>query len=300
MTIAVVGASGFLGRHFIDYLLTQTDYTIRAISRQPLQLDYPPQYAARVEIRAGNIFDEDQLTFDLLGVEVAYYFVHLMGQANKDFYTQEAIAANRFSAAVIAAKVERVVYMGGLGNDDDQLSAHLLSRHNTGTVLRENCPLVLEFRASMIVGNGSIAFDIIKNMARKLPFSVLPRWADTLTQPIALSDILEYLRLAATVKLEYTRIVEIGGPKPITYKELYSRYSAWSGHHPPVFHVPYVPEAMAGWWLDRFTSNDHVKIGRVMVHSMTNAMIVTHDHAQQMFPSVVPRTLEAAFDDTIR
>ena len=297
MTVAIIGASGFLGSHLTSYLLDTTSYDIKAISKHPTPVSPAAGQADRLMILAGDIFDEDQLTEELIGVDVAYYFVHMMGQANKDFYTQEAIAANRFSAAVIAAKVKRVIYMGGLGNDHEQLSEHLLSRHNTGTLLRENCPLVLEFRASMIIGNGSVAFDIIKNLVQKLPVMALPRWSKTLTQPIALADALEYLRLAAEVDLPYTRIIEIGGPTPMTYKALYKAYANWYGKHPLVIRLPYVPEWLGGWVLDTFTSPSHAKIGRVMVHSMSNAMVVTHDHALQAFPSVHPKSLIASFDD---
>jgi uncharacterized protein YbjT (DUF2867 family) len=288
MVIAIVGASGFLGTNFINFLLLTTDYQIVAISRHENNLSLPEKYVPRVRLCVGDVFDEEQLTELLQGVDVAYYFVHLMGQKNKDFYTQEAIAAHRFSAAVIASSVHRVVFMGGLGDDHDQLSQHLLSRHNTGTVLRENLPLVIEFRASMIVGKGSISFDIIRNLVHKMPIMTLPRWSTTLTQPIAKKDVLQYLLLAATVPIKHHEIVEIGGPDVLSYKDLYKLYAQSIGRHPLIVRVPFLPEWLGGWWLNMFTSSNHAKIGRIMVHSMSNPMVVTHVRAAELFPGVQP------------
>jgi uncharacterized protein YbjT (DUF2867 family) len=298
MVIAIIGARGFLGSNLIEHLVETTRHTIRGISRNAASVVVAEKYKHRLSYISADVFDEDTITQALTGVDVAYYFVHLMGQKDRDFYTQETLAADRFSAAVLAAKVPRVVYMGGLGNDNEILSAHLASRHNTGTVLREHCPLVLEFRASMIIGNGSIAFDIIQNLVHKLPFMTLPRWAISLTQPIALADALEYLTLAAEVKLPASMIVEIGGPQVVSYMEMYKIYANWSGRHPFMIRLPFLPEWLGGWWLDLFTPKNHARIGRVMVQSLSNSMIVTHDHAAKLFPSIHPQSLIAALDAT--
>lgn len=288
MTVAIVGASGFLGTHLIDYLLRTTDYDIVALSRHARTIAVNQEFNSRIKLVDADVFDEEQMTEHLSGVDVVYFFVHMMGQKNKDFYTQEGIAAHRFSAAVIASGVKRVVFMGGLGNDHDQLSEHLLSRHNTGTVLRENLPLVIELRASMIIGKGSISFDIIKNLVHKLPVMTLPRWAITLTQPIALTDALKYLTAAAVIPVQHHEIIEIGGPDVMSYKDLYVLYAHTIGRHPLVVRLPFLPEWLGGWWLDLFTPRNHARIGRVMVHSMSNAMVVTHDRAAQLFPYIVP------------
>ena len=297
MNIAIIGASGFLGTQLTKHLLETTDYNVKAISRDISGITTKTQYKSRLKCINANIMDEDETTAALEGVDVAYYFVHMMGQKNKDFYSQEAIAANRFSASAITAGVKRVIFMGGLGNDHEDLSRHILSRHNTGTILRENLPLVIEFRASMIIGNGSIAFEIVRNLVRKMPFMTLPRWSISRTQPIALLDALEYLTQAASVSLKENRIVEIGGPDVVTYIEFYRRYAAWTGRHPLIVRIPFLPEWLGGKWLDLFTPKNHAKIGRVMVLSLANTMIVTHNHAAQLFPSIHPRSLERAFDE---
>ncbi|MBC7565130.1 NAD(P)H-binding protein [Candidatus Saccharibacteria bacterium] len=298
--IAIIGASGFLGTQLTHHLLVSTNFHIRAISRNATRMTVEQQYKDRLLRIDADVMDEDEMTIALNGVTTAYYFVHMMGQKNKDFYTQEAIAAHRFSAAAIAAGVERVIFMGGLGNDHEDLSPHLLSRHNNGTILRENLPLVLEFRASMIIGNGSIAFDIVRNLVHKMPVMTLPRWSITNTQPIALADALQYLTQAVTVPLTQHRIVEIGGPEVLSYMQFYKKYAQWSGKHPFIVRVPFLPEWLGGCWLDLFTPKNHAKIGKVMLHSMSNAMIVTHDHALQLFPTIHPRSIEKAFDEAHR
>lgn len=299
MVIAIVGATGFLGTNLLKYTLASSDYTIRLISRRAETIAIPPSAKHRVTAINADVLDETEMMIALEGVDVAYFFVHMMGQANKDFYTQEAISANRFSAAVIAAGVKRVIFMGGLGSDHEQLSEHLTSRHNTGTILRENCPLVLEFRASMIIGKGSISYDIITHLVHKLPIMTLPRWCISLTQPIALGDALAYLLAAATVPLTHSRIVEIGGPEVLTYRTLYKLYANWTGRHPLLIRVPFLPEWLGGWWLNLFTPKGHAKIGRVMVHSLSNAMVVTHDDAKILFPDIKPRSLLEALDATL-
>lgn len=298
MIVVIVGASGFLGTHLIKYMLGSTENQIVAISRHATAISVDPQYAPRVALVDADVFDEEQMTEAMIGADVAYFFVHMMGQKNKDFYTQETISAHRFSAAVIAAGVPRVVFMGGLGNDHDQLSTHLLSRHNTGTVLRENLPLVIELRASMIIGKGSISYDIIEHLVHKLPIMTLPRWSITLTQPIALRDALEYLTQAATVEVTHHEIVEIGGPDVVTYKDLYKLYANSIGRHPFIIRLPFLPEWLGGWWLNLFTPPNHAKIGRIMVHSMSNAMVVTHVRSAELFPSIHPISVAEAIAET--
>lgn len=300
MNIAIVGASGFLGSHLTKHLLHNTQYGVRAIS---LNGHVPNGVHAnpRLTTIAASVLDDNEMAVALDGVQVAFYLVHMMGQKNRDFYGQEALAAERFSAACKTANVKRVIYMGGLGNDHEQLSEHLLSRHNTGSLLRTNLPLVIEFRASMIIGNGSVAYDIIRNLVQKLPVMVLPKWSISKTQPIALDDVLDYLSASIDVRIPHSEIIEIGGQDIVSYKELYRKYADWSGHKTVLIRMALIPEWIGGRWLDLFTPKKHARIGRIMVHSLSNSMFVTHpDPALKYFPSISPRSLIAAFEDTQR
>lgn len=294
MVIAIIGASGFLGSNFINYLIKNTTYDIRAISRHASSLKHTYGDTDRLTTCDADIFQEDKISELLRGCDMAYYFVHMMGQKNKDFSMLEAKAAQSFSKAASAAGIKRVIYLGGLGNDNEQLSPHLLSRHNTGTILRKNLPLVIEFRASMIIGEGSISYDIIQRLVHVLPIMTLPRWSKTKTQPLALHDALQYLGQAATLKLDHHQIIEIGGPTVLSYKELYRQYAHSIGRNPFIIRLPFLPEWLGGWWLNLFTPSNHAKVGRIMVHSMSNAMVVTNDNAHKLFPDIHPMTIDKA------
>lgn len=297
MNIAIIGGTGFLGTQLAEYLLSNTNDYIRIVSRNASRMAVKPEYTHRMETIDADIMNVDTMTTALQSIDVVYYFVHLMGHKNKDFYTQEAIAAEKFSVAAIAADIKRVIFMGGLGNDTDNLSPHLASRHNTGGILRKNLPLVIEFRASMVIGNGSVAYDIVRGLVKRMPVMPLPRGTKSRTQPIALRDALEYLALAATLPVTTHQIIEIGGPEVLTYQEFYKRYAHWTGRHPIIVRVPFLPEWLGGLGLDLFTPKNHAKIGRVMVNSMVNDMVVTDNNAIALFPTVKPRTIEQAFDE---
>lgn len=298
--IAIVGATGFLGSHLTRNLLQESNHRITAISPSgsiPSGVHAHP----RLLTRAVSVFDEASLTEALTGVDVAYYFVHMMGQKNPDFYGQETLAAERFSVACKTAGVRRVIFMGGLGDDREQLSEHLLSRHNTGTILREHIDEVIELRASMIIGNGSLAYDIIRNLVKKLPIMILPKWSISKTQPIALDDALSYLVAAITVPVAHSEIIEIGGPEVVTYGQLYRMYSEWAETPRRTLRMTLIPEWMGGAWLNLFTPSRHARVGRIMVHSLVNSMVVQHpEKTQHYFPDIKPKSIAAAFEDTMR
>lgn len=299
-TIAIVGASGFLGSHLTRKLLDQTEHDIVAVSRSG---STPNGTHANPRVRpvAASVLDEARLTEALQGCDVVFYFVHMMGQKNPDFYGQEALAAERFSTACKIAKVRRVVFMGGLGDDREDLSEHLLSRHNTGTVLRQHLPLVIEFRASMIIGNGSLAYDIVRNLIRRLPVMILPKWSVSRTQPIALSDVLSYLVASIDVSVKQSEIFEIGGPDVLSYAKFYRRYSLWAGTPRRTFRMTLIPDWLGGSWLNLFTPRYHAKVGQVMVHSLRNSMIIRNDeNTKRYFPDIQPVGLDEAFAQTLR
>ncbi len=247
---------------------------------------------------SADIFDYDSIHDSLTGVDTAVYLIHMMA-AKGDYYQLEAQAAERFGRAAHDVGLTRLVYMGGLGNDADKLSRHLRSRHNTGRILKQYVPICVEFRASMIVGDGSVAYDIMKHLVHNLPVQTVPAWALTLTQPIALQDALMYLRESLTVPLKQSEIVEIGGPEKLSYKDLIVRYAASVGRKPFIVMIPIVPLWLGAWWLNLFTPRRHAKVGRQMAESLVNPMVVTNDRARELFPDVIPETIEKAFQDAL-
>ncbi|HEY5442375.1 MAG TPA: NAD(P)H-binding protein [Candidatus Saccharimonadales bacterium] len=293
-TVAIIGASGFVGQNLLRYLLKETDYLIRAVCRSPHNIIFDQQYSARVQLVAADIFDYDAIEKSLEGINAAVYLIHMMA-AKGDYYDLEAKAAETFGRATQHAGLPRAVFMGGLGDDADRLSRHLQSRHNTGKILKNHVPLLIEFRASMIVGDGSIAYDIMKSLVHNLPVQTVPAWAVTHTQPIALQDALQYLSSSLTVPLRHSVIVEIGGPEQLSYKDLIARYAAFTGKKPILILVPIVPLWLGAWWLNLFTPRRHAKVGRQMAESLMNPMVVTNNRAKELFPDIKPESIEKAF-----
>ncbi len=296
MTIAIVGASGFVGQNLVRYILANTNYSVRAVCRSPQNIQFDKQYARRVQLVAADVFDYDSIKESLIGVDAAVYLIHMMA-AKGDYYDLETKAAETFGKAAQAVNLPRVVYMGGLGSDADKLSRHLRSRHHTGNILKSYVPLVIELRASMIVGDGSIAYDIMKSLVKNLPLQTMPSWAVTKTQPIALQDALQYLAASVAISLRHSEIVEIGGPEQLSYKELVAHYAAFKGKKPILIMVPIVPLWLGAWWLNLFTPARHAKVGRQMAESLRNPMVVTNNRAAELFPQIHPEPIEKAFSE---
>ena len=293
MKIAVLGASGYIGSNLISALLAAPDqYELVAISSHATDMNIDHPHLTKVN---SNILKDTNLTNLLNGCEVVFYLLHMMAQKDLDFVEAEKISAEKFVLAAQGAKVRRVIYLGGLGDDNDSLSRHLLSRHHTGEVLRNGLPEVIEFRASMVVGDGSISYDIIKSLVHKMPILTIPRWAKTMTQPIGLGDAIKYLIAAIKVPLRNSEIVEIGGPEKISYSDLMQRYAKWDKKRVLLIYLPFIPLSVSAWWLNLFTPKKHAKVGRTMVESLANPMVVTNNRAAELFPDIKPLPLEDSF-----
>jgi len=220
----------------------------------------------------------------------------MMTSYKNDFYNKEAISAEIVGKALKAENVRRVIYMSGLGNDTDKLSNHLASRHNTGDILRTYVKEFIELRASMIIGKGSISFEIVRNIAEKSPIITLPKWSNTKTSPIGIQDALLYLKKSIDVKIDKSEIVEIGGRDVMSYEEFVKKYAKFKNKKNIIFRVPFLPEKIAGHFLGLFTSKDHARVGKSMLGSFRNEMIVTNDRALELFPNIHPRKIEESFE----
>lgn len=294
MNISIIGAGGFIGRNLITTLLETTSHSITAIDLHIESIIIPEQHRSRVTLVTASINDFDTLSKALSGSEVAYYLVHMMN-SNQDFYDAESEAAHTAGKACKQVGVKKIIYLSGLGNDKEVLSQHLASRHNTGQILRSYCSCVIEFRASMVIGAGSISFEIVSSLIHRLPVLTLPRWASTRTQPIGLGDALNYLVAALDLPLTSHEVVEIGGPEKMSYQEFLIRYAAFINKKPLIIRIPFLPWRIAAWWLDLFTPKTAARVGRHMVESFKNEMIVTNDRAQKLFPTIVPKKVEESF-----
>lgn len=295
MRIAIIGASGFLGAQLARHILTTTDWRVRAVARDAKKLSQIGSPSERLELKQGDVLKYESLQPLLEGIDVAYYFVHLMGHTERDFYEAELEAAQTFARAAKQAGVRHVVYMGGLGDNADSQSKHLHSRHRTGEILRDTLDSVIELRASMIIGNGSVGYDIIRNIVHKLPVVLLPRSAETRTQPIALQDALKYLIASATIKTESNVVVDIGGPDILSYADIYREYAAFMGKKRILIEIPHVSPYFAGKFLDLLTPKIHARIGAIMAESMSSEMTVQNRNAAKLFPSIKAIHIRTAF-----
>jgi len=293
MTIAILGGCGFVGKNLVRHLLVNTNHTIHALCPHPETMGEFSSYGERFAVFHSDVFATDDLTRLLQGSDVVYYFVHMMDTPSVHFYDAEARAAHSFAEAVRNSHVPRVVYLSGLGKDTDHLSEHLKSRHNTGDILRGQLPLVVEFRASMILGTGSASYEIIRGIVEHMPVMVLPRWTRARTQPIGLADVLSYLTAAIDVPLTQHEIVEVGGPEIMSYKDCIVLYAKHAHKHRTILCVPIVPEWLAGWWLNMFLPKETARVGRHMFSSLRHETVVTNNRAQELFPQVQPTLIQS-------
>jgi len=220
--LLLTGATGYVGGRLLPSLV-EAGWRVRCLARQPKHLS--PRVPAGVEGVQGDLLDAASLSAAMHGVEAAYYLVHSMG-ATGDFQTQDRLATENFATAARAAGVQRIIYLGGLGEDEPDLSAHLRSRHEVGERLRAHAVPVIEFRTSIIIGSGSLSFEMIRALVERLPVMITPRWVRVTAQPIAIDDVLEYLRQALKIQIPGNVIFEIGGPDRVSYGELMREYAA--------------------------------------------------------------------------
>jgi uncharacterized protein YbjT (DUF2867 family) len=291
-TIAVVGANGFAGTNTVTALLNRTNYQIRAVVRDAskFKIVHPRLKVVVADISCGTSTKEA-----LTGVKVAFYFVHSLLSDNAKIYEDEARVAENFATIAKAVGVERVIYLSGLGSDKQKLSNHLASRHNTGDIFRKHIPLTIEFRAGVIVGQGSISFEIIRKIINRLPVIILPTQAKTHIQPIGLPDVVSYLLASITVPIEGAEIIEIGAPNVFTYQTLLETYAKHLGKHKIIFSTKLLPLWLAGWCLYLFLPKEIARIGQNMVESFKNEMAVTNHRAQELFPSIWPKEVQEYF-----
>lgn len=246
---------------------------------------------AATEVVAGDVFDPASLEAAFAGVETAYYFVHSMGD-DRDFESQDRLAAENFAKAATAAGVRRLVYLGGLGNPDERLSKHLRSRQETGNVLRAHHAQVIEFRASIVIGSGSLSFEMIRALVERLPIMICPRWVQVKAQPIAIEDLLAYLVAALNTPVAASQVYEIGGPDQVSYGQLMQEYARQRGLTRWMVPVPLLTPYLSSLWLGLVTPL-YARVGRKLVESLRNPTLVSNNLAETVF-AVRPRSVRDA------
>ena len=274
MSVLVAGASGFVGKRLCSALVT-AGHDVRAMTRRP------ERYQGSGSPIRGDVHEPATLVDALRGSEAAYYLVHSLD--SPDFERLDAQAARSFAAAATEAGVERIIYLGGLGNESDVLSAHLRSRREVETLLGSTGVPVTSLRAGIIIGHGGISWELTRQLVERLPAMVTPRWVRTRTQPIAVDDVIRYLVGVLEVEDATGRVFEIGGPEVLEYLGMMRRLAVIEGRPMLVVPVPLLSPRLSSRWLALVTDVD-TQTGRALIDSMTNEVLVTDDSIRELVP----------------
>ena len=293
-TTLVAGATGYIGRLLAESLLAAGE-PVRCAARAPAK-------AADLERRGARVIPADMLEPATLGpalegVEVAYYLVHSMGRGGDgDFAERDKLAARNFGRAAAAAGVERIVYLGGLG--EAQTSKHLSSRHETAEILADSGVPLTYLRAAAVLGSGSESFRTVYYLVKRLPFMLTPSWTENRTQPIAIADVLAYLRAAGREPHAVGATIEIGGPEVTTYAGMMDAVAEAIGIRPrPRISVPVLTPGLSSRWLGLVTPVD-TGVARPLVEGLTTDTVVRDPSGMARF-QIVPMPLERAMRDAV-
>lgn len=293
----VTGATGYVGGRLVPRLLDR-GHAVRVLVRDPSRLAGRP-WLDRVEVHVGDVLAPGTLPAALEGVDAAYYLIHSLG-SGADFEERDRTAARSFGGACRHADVARIVYLGGLGAPGDALSEHLRSRHETGAALAEAGVPVTELRAGIVVGSGSLSFELIRHLTERLPAMVCPRWVYTRTQPIGIRNVLDYLVAALDEPRSAGRVVEIGGADVVTYADMMLTYARVRGLRRLLVPVPVLTPRLSSYWV-HWTTPVSARVARPLIDGLRNDTVVTDPApARELFPDVHPMGYEDAVRTALR
>jgi uncharacterized protein YbjT (DUF2867 family) len=274
MKVLVAGSTGFVGQRLCP-ALAEAGHDVLAMTRRP------EDYSGVGEPVGGDVADPASLAEALRGCNAAYYLVHRLGE--KDFARADAQAASAFGVAAAEAQVARIIYLGGLGDTNDDLSEHLRSRREVESLLGEGGVPVTVLRAGIIVGDGGISWEMTRQLVEHLPAMITPRWVHTKTQPIAIADVIRYLVGVLEAPEAAGRVFDIGGPEVLEYLQMMRRVAVIEGRPLFVLPVPLLSPSLSSRWLALVTNVD-VATGRALIDSMTNEVVVRDDSIRTLVP----------------
>lgn len=291
-SVLVTGATGYIGGRLTPRLL-QAGYRVRCLVRDPTRLQGRP-WLEQVEVVRGDVLQPETLPAAMAGVTAAYYLVHSMASGH-DFQERDLLAARHFGQAASAAGVQRIIYLGGLGDPQANLSRHLRSRQETGTALREAGVPVTEFRAGVIVGSGSLSFEMIRYLVERLPIILCPRWLYTCIQPIGIRNVLEYLIAALDTPQSSGEIIEIGGADVLTYRDMMLGYAQARGLHRWLIPVPVLSTRLSAYCVHLITPIP-ATLAQPLIEGLRNEVVVHDDKARRLFPKIKPTNYQGAVE----
>ncbi len=279
MNILVTGASGYVGAQLIPRLEALGHHVV-CLVRNPERLNAQSWEAA--EIRQADLLNPASLAGVIQGIDVAYYLVHSMADGVQGFIERDYTAASNFAAAAKAAGVKRIIYLGGLGECGNLISPHLEARQQVGDRLRSSGVPVTEFRAAIIIGSGSMSFEMIRYLTERLPVLFTPRWITTLCQPIAIENVLDYLTLSLDEPRSMGTIYEIGGPDVLTYEDIMRGYAGARHLNRKLVNVPFLTTHMLAIGADGVTPLPYPYL-RILIEGLKSEVVVRDPSAQELF-----------------
>jgi uncharacterized protein YbjT (DUF2867 family) len=290
-TVLVTGATGYVGGRLVPRLLEE-GYRVRVLARGGADRLRGRPWADEVEAVAGDALDPASLVPALEGVDAAYYLIHSMGGSG-EFGERDRLSARNFGVVAAMQGVQRIIYLGGLGDPEANLSHHLRSRQETGEVLRASGVPVTEFRAGMVVGSGSLSFEMLRHLTERLPVMICPRWVFTRSQPIAVRDILQYLVGTLTVPESAGRIIEVGGPDVLTYADMMYAYARERRLKRWLIPVPALTPGLSSHWVHWMTPVP-AGIASPLILGLRNELLVDDTAARELFPDIRPMGFQEA------
>jgi uncharacterized protein YbjT (DUF2867 family) len=275
LCVLVTGATGFIGSRLVRALVDE-GHRVKAMTRRP------DDYVGPADPVAGDVFDPGTLAEPMHGVDVAVYLVHSLD--DNDFERKDAEAARDFGLAAAASGVRQIVFMGGLGKDDVELSPHLRSRREVEKLLGTSGVPVTVLRAAIVVGAGGISWEMTRQLVKNLPAMVVPRWADTRTQPITIDDVTRYLVGVTGVEKTFGQVYEIGGADRLTYVEMLQQAAeVINGRRVPIVTVPVLTPRLSSLWIGLVTNVDSTTAGN-LIDSMSTEVLQTDYAIQDIVP----------------
>ena len=283
-TVLVTGATGFVGRRLVP-VLVERGLDVRAMTRRPESYDGPGTGVA------GDVHDPESLEAALEGADVAVYLVHSLD--DDDFERKDAEAAASFGKAAAAAGVRQIVYLGGLGEEGDDLSPHLRSRREVEGKLGEAGVPVTVLRAAIVVGAGGISWEITRQLVKNLPAMVVPKWVNTLTQPIAVDDVIRYLDGVIGLEAAVGKVLEIGGSDQLTYLEMMQQAAeVMTGRRVPIVTVPVLTPSLSSHWI-AFVTDVDTTTAKNLIDSMATEVVVRDETILDLVPGEPMTYVEA-------
>jgi uncharacterized protein YbjT (DUF2867 family) len=298
-SVLVTGATGYVGGRLVPRLL-EHGYRVRVFARDAVRLA-GRDWVNEVDIVEGNVLNPSDLPPAMEGMDAAYYLIHNMTE-RQGYREQESRAAHNFGQAAQAANLKRIIYLGALGDPESDLAPHLQSRQQTGQVLANYGVPVTELRAAIIVGSGSISFEMIRYLTERLPLMICPRWVYQKVQPIAIEDVLAYLVGSLTTSASSGRVIEIGGADLLPYAEMMTTYADLRGLKRVLIPVPVLTPGLSSHWVHWITPVA-ASVTRPLIEGLVNEIIVKDHKAQEIFPGIKPlnyrQAVEAALENVL-